>query len=470
MSVNTLETPRVAEPWPADDEIDLRQYLDVVIRWWREIVLITAGVALLAALAILALRLVLPPSYTATAGVAIARTVSNVSFDERFQTTSDELGTDTASASARRSALMGLVATGGIANEVIAEVGALLSEEERDPSYLIEQIEAVPGPVTGARTDSDLIRILATADSPEKAAAIANAWANAYVRQVNTVYGQVPNAVLNSIQAELAVAEQAYLEAQSQLEAFLAENQLKDLNSLLTVLQQRVDQEVILVQSYLTEWQYTNEQLATARSLRTQLEQGGDGAVRSTMAALQTLKITAYGKPPATLQLELRDLPEVSLEAMVADVDGLIASLEEKLVDLDREITARSDGLRPEDSAAGTPTNAFAPTYKEIRQLQARIEAESARKNQLEQQRNLNWEAYKALSNKIAELSLTRAASSSEVRFAAPAVPPAEPVKGIGLVVGTGIAAFVGLFLAMLSAFLSNYLGQPPFLRRQVSH
>ncbi|RIK38581.1 MAG: hypothetical protein DCC55_20725 [Chloroflexi bacterium] len=365
---------------------------------------------------------------------------------------------------------MGLVATGGIANEVIAEVGALLSEEERDPSYLIEQIEAVPGPVTGARTDSDLIRILATADSPEKAAAIANAWANAYVRQVNTVYGQVPNAVLNSIQAELAVAEQAYLEAQSQLEAFLAENQLKDLNSLLTVLQQRVDQEVILVQSYLTEWQYTNEQLATARSLRTQLEQGGDGAVRSTMAALQTLKITAYGKPPATLQLELRDLPEVSLEAMVADVDGLIASLEEKLVDLDREITARSDGLRPEDSAAGTPTNAFAPTYKEIRQLQARIEAESARKNQLEQQRNLNWEAYKALSNKIAELSLTRAASSSEVRFAAPAVPPAEPVKGIGLVVGTGIAAFVGLFLAMLSAFLSNYLGQPPFLRRQVSH
>lgn len=104
----------------------------------------------------------------------------------------------------------------------------------------------------------------------------------------------------------------------------------------------------------------------------------------------------------------------------MADVDGLIASLEQRLSHLDTEITGRSDGLRPGDSAPDASLASFTPVYAEIRQLQARIEAESARRSQLEQQRTLNWEAYKALSNKVAELNLTRAASSSKVRFVAP--------------------------------------------------
>ena len=467
MSVNTLETPAVPPTWQQDDEIDLRQYLDVVIRWWREIVLIAAGVAALAALSILALRLVTPPSYVATASVAIARTVSDVSFDERFRTSPGEM--DTASVNARRSALLGLVTTGSIANEVIAELGDLLSEEERDPSALLQRIEGEPGPTVGTRADSDLIRITAKADSPEKAAAIANAWARAYVRQINTVYGQVPDEVFDSIRAELATAEQNYHEAQSRLEGFLADNQAKELNNRLSVIQQRMDQEVALIQSYLGEWQRANEHRNTAQALRTQLEQGGEGAVRSTMPALQTLKITIFGRPSGNFQFELRDLPEMSQAAMLADVDGLIAALEERLAGLEAEITSRSDGLHPGDGVTPATLTAFTPMYAEIRQLQARIEAESARRAQLEQQRTLNWESYKALSNKVAELNLTRAASSSEVRFAAAAVPPAEPERGISLSVGAGAAGVVGLLLALMFVFLADYLGRQPFLRRQVA-
>ncbi|MCL4860215.1 MAG: hypothetical protein KJZ93_12445 [Caldilineaceae bacterium] len=467
MSVNTLETPAVPPTWQQDDEIDLRQYLDVVIRWWREIVLIAAGVAALAALSILALRLVTPPSYVATASVAIARTVSDVSFDERFRTSPGEM--DTASVNARRSALLGLVTTGSIANEVLVELGDLFSEEERDPSALLERIEGEPGPTVGTRADSDLILITAKADSPEKAAAIANAWARAYVRQINTVYGQVPDEVFDSIRAELATAEQSYHEAQSRLEAFLADNQAKELNNRLSVIQQRMDQEVALIQSYLGEWQRANEYRNTAQALRTQLEQGGEGAVRSTMPALQTLKITIFGRPSGNFQFELRDLPEMSQAAMLADVDGLIAALEERLAGLEAEITSRSDGLHPGDGVTPATLTAFTPMYAEIRQLQARIEAESARRAQLEQQRTLNWESYKALSNKVAELNLTRAASSSEVRFAAAAVPPAEPERGISLSVGTGAAGVAGLLLALMFVFLADYLGRQPFLRRQVA-
>jgi capsular polysaccharide biosynthesis protein len=126
-----LGNARVPDAWTRDDEIDLRQYLDVLIRWWREILLITFVVVVLAVLGLLAIRWLMPPTYVASADVAIARTVSDVSFDERFVTTSDEIGADTVSTEARRNALMGLVATGGIASEVINELGNTLSEGER---------------------------------------------------------------------------------------------------------------------------------------------------------------------------------------------------------------------------------------------------------------------------------------------------------------------------------------------------
>src|SRR5262245_10199047 len=115
MSVGTLESPSTAEPYLERDEIDLRQSLEVLIAWRREILLITFGVAFLAGLVIVASRWLLPPIYEASADVAIVRTVSDVSFDERFVTTSDKVGEDTSSTTARRNALLGLVSSGGIA-------------------------------------------------------------------------------------------------------------------------------------------------------------------------------------------------------------------------------------------------------------------------------------------------------------------------------------------------------------------
>ncbi len=470
MSVNTLEPTQSPDAWQPDDEIDLRQYLEVLIRWRREIALITVGSAVVAAIAILALRAILPPVYTASADVAIARTASDVSFDERFITSADQVGTDVTSAGARRSALLGLVASGGVAIDVINELGEQLSAEERSPAALLERVEAEAGPAIGSRADSDLIRITVSADSPQKAAAIANAWAQAYVGQVNAIYGQVPDEVLTSIQAEQSNARQIYLDSQAQVEAFIASSRVDELTSLSTVLQQRVTQEVALVQSLLTSWQRSNEQLNAARTLRTQIAAGGEAAARSNMVALQSLKLTVFGMPVSELQVELRDFPEVTPEAMLVDVDALIVSLEERLLGLENEIAARNNQLRIPAEALQTATTITTPllsaTYEELRQLKSEVEAQTAQRTQLEQQRNLDWETYKALNNKVAELTLTRAAAGSEVRFAAPAVEPAEPVKGLNLLLGVGITAFIGLFMALVVAFLSDYLGRRPFLAR----
>lgn len=67
--------------------------------------------------------------------------------------------------------------------------------------------------VEGRSGQSDLINITVRTDSPEVSAAIANAWAQAYVQQVNSIYGQVPDDMLASIEAQLAEAQQVYAQA-----------------------------------------------------------------------------------------------------------------------------------------------------------------------------------------------------------------------------------------------------------------
>lgn len=470
MTVDTAKPGQPAQRWVDEDEIDLRQYLDVLIRWWREIVLITVGIAVLAAVAILLLRWILPPAYEASADVAIVRTVSEVQFDERFRTTADETVPNVNNQNTRRSALLGLVATGAIAQEVIAQVGDQLTPEEQIPANLLEMVEAGTVNVDGARGDSDLIRITVMADNAEKAAAIANAWARAYVQAVNTIYGQVPDEVLASIQNELNNAQQTYMTNQANLEAFLATNQIDALSSQVTMLQQRVNQEVTLQQGLLKQWQEAQQQLNIARALRLQVEQGGEAAARSNMAALQVLKMSVYSLPPERLTIEVRDIPQVTSAGMLTDLDGLIASLAGQFQALETQIIAlstqpsRAEGAVAAQTPISGTTSSLLPIFAELRTLKSQLEAESARQLQLTQQRDLSWETYKTVNSKVAELNLARAAASSEVRFGAPAIVPVEEVKRFGLILSTIGAGLLGLFIAIFYTFLANYLGRAPFL------
>lgn len=459
MTVQTQERVQAPDAWAAEDEIDLRKYLDILIRWWREIALITFTTVVLAAIGILAMRFLLPAQYEASADVAIVRTVSDVNFDERFRTNAEELGSDVTSLSARRSALLGLVATGSIAQEVITQLGDTLSVEEQNPATLLDMVSAELASAGGARADSDLIRITVAADNAEKAAEIANAWARIYVREVNTIYGQVPNEVMESIQTELSAAEKQYLTSQANLETFTASNRIDELTGSVNILQQRIEQEVSLQKAYLLQWQDTQSQLTTAQALRTQIEQGGEGAARSAMAALQILKMSAYGMTPEGLQVEVRDLPDVNQQAMLADLDGLLQSLTQRLSDLNTKISAGSTQLGATQGVTSTLNTALV----NLRDSKAQLEAETAKQLQLSQQRDLAWDTYKTLSSKVSELTLTKAAASSEVRFGAPAVAPVLAVQRLRLSVGIVLAGVVGLLLALFTAFLLNYLGKQPF-------
>ncbi|MCX6050304.1 MAG: Wzz/FepE/Etk N-terminal domain-containing protein [Chloroflexi bacterium] len=654
-SLERVDVNRGANSWDEDEEIDLRKYIDALIRWWREIIVITLATILLVIVAVEGLRFLLTPRYEAEASVAIVRTFSDVSLDPRFKTqTEDTTTTQANSASARRSALLGLASSSSIAQKVIDQLGDKLSDNERIAANLAEQVTAEQGAGSRSGGESDLINLTAISDSPEKATVIANTWAQIYVQTVNAIYGQVPDDLLTSIESEQSTAQKSYDKSQTDLETFVANNHIDTLNRQITetqsiidnlqrgkaaaltqlvnnivaarsqvmkdyltaqaesqvvaykkeqegrqalittyldainnaqadVFQQQSDQDAKLLRSYYNTWQQSVQALSDANVLKAQVEKGGQGAVRSSGLALQLLKLQVFTqifnndtqplhpnkiedeKTPqqldqpivdannVRLQLQIGDnTPTLTQEEMLGDLNSLISVLDSRRTDLESKIATLSDKLLagsnysalgktiPLDSKlvqsvqaqyqqlsqpswsspltatlaalaattvsptlgqalpagqtldqlgeqwarellqlkglANLPTNkdvdgSVAQTISQLETqnlaLKAQLEAERSRQLRLTHERDLNWDTLKTLSSKVAELNLARAANSSEVRLAASAVPPVDPLKRLSLTLAVAAAGVVGLFLGIIITLFGEYLGKEPFLGRR---
>jgi len=122
----------------------------------------------------------------------------------------------------------------------------------------------------------------------------------------------------------------------------------------------------------------------------------------------------------------------------------------------------------PNYSTATAPLSAaIGDLEDEVQELQARREAESSRRTLLIAERDLAAKTLTTLQNKIAELQLAETAPTSEVRFAAPALPPIEPVPVLSTALIAVAGAAGGLMAGIVLAIIAHYMGQQPILRRQ---
>lgn len=462
-------------------EIDLRKYLDVLVRRWR-LILVLTGLAVLAAGLV---SLVSPPlPYEATAGIAIVKTKTNVEFDSRFTTTS----VDSAAAQAvdaRRNALLGLAQNSAIAGQVIAELGERLEPAEHNPAVLMNKVQAE----VGEKGRGDLILITVSDDDPYKAAAIANAWARVYERYINNLYGGAPTEYSASVQAELERARQEYEQAQAALEQSLAESHIVELSQQITqtwqildgVLKQRLDAlnqelgtETSILKDYYAQKVELGQLLGEAGVLRAQVAQGGDASARSNSLALVLLKAKAFASAPGlsvSLQWPLGDAGSApSASEQIADLEALIHVLQQRQTQVDAEIARRVQALQTKKElesvsntsvlSATTPTDQMVGQYAaQLAQASSALEREQARQEQLTQQRDLARETYVTLARKQAEVNIASAVMSSEVRFAAPAIPPNErPARGTAR--NLALAGAVGLILGIVAVFGIDYLGE----------
>jgi hypothetical protein len=97
----------------------------------------------------------------------------------------------------------------------------------------------------------------------------------------------------------------------------------------------------------------------------------------------------------------------------------------------------------------------------EVRQLSAEIEWLNSRKTVLETNRDLAWRTYDALLSKQRELDVAAWVKGSEVRFAAPAVPPSRPVDK-NAIRNTVLAALIRLLMGTGLVMFAKYMDADP--------
>ena len=398
--------------------IELRAYLAVIRRWLWLIVLgtvLAGGTALIVSARV-------APIYQAEATVAVMRSKAEITFEPQFKTVSEVSGD-------RVKTLSALVNNAVIASQVIEELGPILDPAERNARALLGALSV--------KTDGGLIRIQVQADSSEKAAAIANAWARAYEEHVNRLYGEnflTPG----RLQAQVDEAQRSRQEAQEALTEFLGNNQIDVLSREIT------STKSTLADSYAAK-RGLEGLIADAKALQKELQGGIPSSSAAARNALSILFLKANASAlssglPAELQFSF-DQMATSVEdpaEQLSELETLIANLEARRVEVEQFI---------EES----------PLQQEILQLEEQLEGEQARKQELTSARDLAWETYQTLARKSAEVTVASQVKETEVRFAVAAVEPANPIKPKKKQ-NTLLASVVGAMLTVGVSFLIEYL------------
>jgi len=425
-----MEQVNIDRTMALEDEIDLRRYVDVLARRWKFVVGITALMVIVAAVLSF---FILPPVYNATAGVIILRSRAEISFDPKFKTESQQ-GQDP---TARRAALTGLVKSSSLAAEVIMALGDSLSVEERQASTLLDQIKV--------SSQGDLIEITASAGTPQKAAAIANAWAEAYISQVNELYSGVAQSPAQ-IKAQATAAWQTYQQAQQALEQFLGENRIAELE------QQVKSKQATLADNYVT-LNRLDRIIGDAQALHTRLRQGA-GTSNSNALSLLLLRMNAFGVSsnlPSSEPSE-RLLPQQpQLQIAIGSASDAGDSINQQTQEVEAVLSNLESRRKEIQARLGTPE-----LQQELAKLQQALEREQARARELRNNRDLAWETYNTLSRKEAEVNVASQVTDNEVKLAVRASEPERP-SAPKKAQNTAVAGLLGLVVGVFGAFVLEY-------------
>lgn len=388
-----------------EDEIDLRIYIDILLKWWWLIAL-GAFVVGAGAFAFTALQ---PRVYEATASVVSLRSRVEISLGSGFESVSDNDFSLPAQASnvvldrnqRRLNTIIGMVRSGSIARQVADELRGVLDEEDADPARLIEYVE---GRILSLDQggDSDTIEIVVTHPDSIIAAEIANAWARAFEVQVNAIYGEASYSPFADISGQVVTAKAEYDQAQTTWVSFLnTEDRIAELarqvaedeaviqnlrlgrqNSVAAVTEAQVDVQKRLLDTsvaaevdanlkvfeeqrdelvYTFEHDYSrmrrlNTLLQDANLMRTQLLAGET----SGHDALVWLSFTAeVYSTTHSLPFDSLDITGPSLETLlsptdpvtqVADLDALIVAMQGEVRRLETSLQAQAEALAARES------------------------------------------------------------------------------------------------------------------------
>jgi capsular exopolysaccharide synthesis family protein len=476
--------------------LDFGRYLAALWKWR----LFIAASAVVAGLLAYGVSMTLPLGYEAEVQVVLVKSGTQVVFDSRIRSVSEFESATLVDQAARRKVFTALAKSPDLAAAVVQSLGDRLAEADRVPRRLSDAVDVT--------NDGDLIRIRARAGNPAQAKLIADAWAAEFVTRMSDVYGETPQTPAD-LQTQAASAKQDYDRTEAALVAYLAANPVDQLqlqvaekqqvltslraapgsdgggsnnylDALIAARRAVLNAQAGSVTQKLADLYATRNRvdrlLADATALRGRLSKGSTSARGDELAALllETSAFSGWSYVSVTMQVSLdQPLAAASPAEQVRQADDLINALTERgrttqsAIDVlaASMVTGAGVDFRDAQLQAMEKLTGFAaanePIAKVMAQLQvetngllARVEQETAKRQELTRARDLAWTSYSTLATKEAEVTIAAQAKGSLVRVASPAVAPdapSSPRKAQNALLGATLGLLVSMagFLAL---------------------
>jgi uncharacterized protein involved in exopolysaccharide biosynthesis len=410
----------------SSNELDLSKYVAVLLRWWWVII----GAAILGALVAFVFTTMQAVSFRAEADLAVIRTGTVVNLDNRARTLSDtDPNAQSVDQLARRRSLLTIGNSDDLAVAVLQTLGSQLPADIHTPERLRSHVQVT--------NDDDVITIQATMHTPEQAAQLANAYAQAYEQRVNSLLGDTALSTA-ALHAQTEQAKQAYDKTQTALTTFLAASPIESLKRQVDLLSAQLDAQV-QIQNKLIQLEQD------AQALRDRVANGTDNALAGAQAAQLLLEANAFNNGINASSA----LPSVQLNTAGLNLSNLTAAEQTKsLDDLIRAIRAR----RSAPSADAQQT-----LYTQLTTAQAQLEQAHAQLKELQAARDLAWNTFQLVATKEQEAAVSSGYQNEIVRIINSAVMPDTPLptrRSLAVLIGAALGIIVGMALA----FLWNWL------------
>ena len=413
-----------------EEEIDLRRYIVVLIKYWYWI----AGLTLVAAAAAFIISFWLPPVYEAKALVAITypRLLFQFTPDIRTQNVLPDYQT------------FPLIAT---SDELLNQLAQTLADKgvslAANRPLTLESLRPILSASSAA--GSSLVELKVKLNDPQKASTIANLWAELFTAQANSAYGQSEQekarfvSELEQIRGELENIEARLAEIGAETgQGLLIEraelnnpsistniNTNQNMYASFGILGAELEAKAQLLVANKSRKDKLELLMTQATALQSAVEQNNlDETTAATNLLVELAQLTSFDNP-VDLTLEINPAPNASPK-----INDILAILESNLAAVEGVITK---------------------TSQELDELQAEMAAQRQTFNDLARQHELKQVLYVSLARKVAENEIGEG-ETDPVRLVSTASPPQVPVSP-NQVLNTIVAGALGLLLGIFGVF-----------------
>lgn len=408
-----------------DDEIDLRRYVQAVLRHWRLILLLTV----IGSVAAAGISLALPNMYEAVALISVATSRTTLQLQGINQDPTLPVR-----------AYPELALSGDVLLPVYNKAAGLLPPSVNTLAKFSSAL------IAESASDPTLLRLRVRDRDPQRASQIANMWAEAFAARAGQLYGQ-DQANLVSYQQELSDAKTRLDQADSDLATFESTNRV-------SILSAHLDSQQASLTDYLNQQHQLQGLTQDVQNLLGRLN-GLPAANSASLAddlALVSVASRIYGvqsSPTNTVQTQLAVPIQLQVGAGQSLAGPTVADQRALAQNLSDTIAARLNDI----------TNQVTTLEPLILNLQGQVAEAKLKEVELTRARDLAQTEYVRLADQVQQASIAIQQSTNTVQIASRAIVPTQsisPRRTLNILLGAALGVAVGVLIALGLEFLSQ--------------